>query len=413
MKIKKIIPRARWKFSCWGFKGLSLPLLALAVVFFSGAAATSVFASQDQSKSESGSRVEVRSISDDVYNEFNAARQEPDPQKRAQKLFDFIQKHPKSPLVEQISLADYKNIKVIEDEYADYFAASQAPDPGNRADMLIAFLQKYPQSPLEKNINYDYAGVLKEASQEKKYELLESLAEKWIKTHPKDADAYASVAEAELNLKEYEKCGQSLEALYEMKPSPNLARQILTCYQKADDLDKQTEWATKLFKMPEFDKDYMLRYGYVERFAKENNLPKAAEYAQLTLKSLSLIQSDDAAAQEQVRQLRRVCFHVIGSSLLKKGEFAEAISSFENALRAEKYGDGYYEIAICLDNQKNIERAIVYYAVAELMGGESAPKAKSRLEELYKALHNDTLIGINKVYEKGKQLMAEPDSLTS
>ena len=39
------------------------------------------------------------------------------------------------------------------------------------------------------------------------------------------------------------------------------------------------------------------------------------------------------------------------------------------------------------------------------MGGEEAPRAKSRLEVLYKALHNDTLIGIDKVYKKAKELL--------
>ena len=46
--------------------------------------------------------------------------------------------------------------------------------------------------------------------------------------------------------------------------------------------------------------------------------------------------------------------------------------------------------------------------MAELMGGDQSPKAKARLELLYKALHNDTLIGIDKVYRKAKEALAEP-----
>ena len=42
--------------------------------------------------------------------------------------------------------------------------------------------------------------------------------------------------------------------------------------------------------MPEFADDYMLRFGYVMQFSKKNNLQKAAEYAQLTLKSADLAQ---------------------------------------------------------------------------------------------------------------------------
>jgi tetratricopeptide (TPR) repeat protein len=407
---KKTLPFPGSKVERGRLEVFSLPMLALAVFFFTGDARLQVLAAQDQPKNESGNQVEIRVVSDDEYKAFEAAREETDPQKRAQKLFDFIQKHPKSPLVQQISLADYKNIKVIEDEYAAYFAAKQAPDLEKRADMLIEFVQKHPHSPLEQNIDYDYTEMMKEASQEKKYELLEALADKWLKIYPKDTDAYEFSAEATLNLKEYEKCGESLEELYAMKPSPALARQIYSCYQKADNLPKQTGWAEKLFQMPEFDSDYMLRYGFVVQFAKEDNLAKAAEYAQLTLKSLSLTQSQDAATREKMRQVRRACYHTIGSNLLEKGSFSEAITAFENALKAERYGEGYYKIAVCLDNQREVEKALLYYAVADLMGGEYASKAKSRLEELYRALHNNTLVGIDKVYQRGKELLEEPEN---
>lgn len=78
------------------------------------------------------------------------------------------------------------------------------------------------------------------------------------------------------------------------------------------------------------------------------------------------------------------------------------------ASQIEKYDQGYYEIGLCMDKQKKVDEASLYYAMAELTGGESAPKAKARLEILYKALHNDTLVGINKVYTKAKELLAEP-----
>jgi hypothetical protein len=47
--------------------------------------------------------------------------------------------------------------------------------------------------------------------------------------------------------------------------------------------------------------------------------------------------------------------------------------------------------------------------MAELLGGEDAARAKVRLEVLYRALHNDTLIGIDKVYKKARELLAETD----
>jgi tetratricopeptide (TPR) repeat protein len=363
-KIHTELPLSRMRAICKALPVCFLRISALAAILFAGAAAHRVFAYQGQCK------IDVKFISEAEYNAFDAAKQESDPQKRASKLFDFIQKYPKSPLVEQISLADYANIKVIEDEYAAYYAARQAPDLEKRAAALIEFIQQHPQSSLAGNAEYEYAEMLKTASKEKKYELLESLAGRWLKIRPNDLEAYAFIAQAAMNLQEYEKCGESFEAAYAMKPSPDLARQIHTCYQKAGNVAKQTEWAAKLFKMPEFDNDYMLRYSYVLHFAKDNNLQKAAEYALLTLGSAGLVHAQDANMQEQLRQVRRACYHVIGSNLLEKGNYSEAIAAFEEALKAERYGQGYYKIGLCLDNQKEIEKAMLYYSAAELMGGE-------------------------------------------
>jgi hypothetical protein len=51
---------------------------------------------------------------------------------------------------------------------------------------------------------------------------------------------------------------------------------------------------------------------------------------------------------------------------------------------------------------------MLYYAMAELVDGESGSRAKARLETLYKILHNNTLIGIDKVYQKAKDALAQP-----
>jgi tetratricopeptide (TPR) repeat protein len=89
---------------------------------------------------------------------------------------------------------------------------------------------------------------------------------------------------------------------------------------------------------------------------------------------------------------------------MDKGNYAEAIGAFKRAIEFERYGEGYFIIAQCLE--KEIEEAILHYAKAELTGGEYAPKAKARLEKLYKALHNDTLIGIDKIYKRAKESLA-------
>jgi hypothetical protein len=342
----------------------------------------------------------MKMLNRNEYYAYRAAKREPDSDKRAVLLIEFLRKYPETGLMEN---RDYESIKPLEDQYDAYDAAKQEPDLNRRAALLIEFLRKYPTSALVQNIDYDYVAMLEEASRGNKYDLLESLAENWLKIHPHDKNATRFLAEAAGNLKKYEKCGESFEEVYKMEPSSPVAREIYRCYQKTENLAKQTEWAEKLSKMPEFEDDYMLRFDLVMRYSKGKNLAKAAEYAQLTLKAADLAGQSDTKTNEQLRKVHRACHHVIASNLVEKRNFPEAVFAYKEALKDERYGEGYYGIGLCLDNQREIEEANLYYAMADLMGGETAPKAKARLETLYKALHNNTLVGIDKVYQKAKE----------
>jgi tetratricopeptide (TPR) repeat protein len=385
--------------------GLSLGTLALAAVLFTIAAVNCVSADDAQEKTDSGGHIRIFLVPQEEENAYHAAKSEPDPQKRAQKLFEFIQKYPKSAFIQK---SDYEETKAIKEEYDAYYTVMQEAGIEKRAAMLIEFLQKFPKSAFAADATQEYLRILEDASHGKKYELLDSLAENWLKLHPDDRQTYAFIAEATLNLRKYQRCGECLEEIYRLQPSPNLAREIHSVYQKANNLDKEIEWAGKLFKMPEFADDYMLRYGYVMLFSKSNDIHKAAEYAKLTVKSAEMARPKDAKEPEQLQKVLRACHHIIGIDLFESGNYRDAITAFQKALKYERYPEGYYMIGQCMDEQKEIEKAIDYYAVAELMGGEDAPKARARLEMLYKALHNDTLIGIDKVYRKAKEMLAEP-----
>jgi tetratricopeptide (TPR) repeat protein len=391
----------------WVLPGLILAMLTLAVVLFSGTGIGIALASNALNVSAADGQAQSSYVSEEEENAYRDAKREPDVRKRAEKLYAYAQKYPKSALLQ---LADFDEIKPIEEEYSAYYAASQEPDFEKHAAMQIDFLQRFPKSALVGNVENEFMKLLSESAQAKKYELLDSLAEKWLRLRPNDSQAYAFIAEANINLKRYQRAGESLEALYKLHPSPAVAREIISAYENSGNMEKLVEWGEKLFKMPELADDYMLRYDYMMQFFKRNDLAKAAEYARLTLKSAELAKPKDEAAKEQLDKVHRACHNVIASDLLEKGNYAEAISVYEEAIKDHKYSEGYYRIGQILDKQKDIEKAAQYYAMAELIGGADAGKAKARLEVLYKALHNDTLIGIDKVYKRAKEALAESES---
>jgi len=352
----------------------------------------------------------IYSAGDEEYNVYNSAINESNPQKRAAKLYEFIQKYPRSPFIKLISNENYEGIRLVENELNAYYSAKQEPDIEKRAARLIEFSKKYPTSISREYVENDYTGLLNSLQQDKNYELVYSLGEKWLTTTPNDRTVNAFVGNAAMQLHKYQRCGECLEAVYGSNPSSTLAREIQACYQKANNQQKMIEWAEKLFKMPEFENDYMLRYECALFFYNGRNFPKAINYARLALKSIDSIKQPDKAMREQLQQAHRACHHIIASSLVDTGNFTEAISEYEKAIEVEKYSQGYYGIGFCFDNEKNVEEAMLYYAAAELMDGNTALKAKERLELLYKAIHNDTLVGIDKVYTKAKKLLESQNS---
>ena len=76
--------------------------------------------------------------------------------------------------------------------------------------------------------------------------------------------------------------------------------------------------------------------------------------------------------------------------------------------------EGYYLVAQCQEKMGQTDEAMISYAKAVTVGWELgeraiAPKAEQRLEKLYRAMHNDTLFGIYKIYKKAEESLTEPE----
>jgi len=295
-----------------------------------------------------------------------------------------------------------------EDEYNAYDTAAKEPDIQKRGSMLIAFIQKYPKSKLMSYVDSAYKSLLFESSNNKKYEDLEMLAEQWLKLHPNNFDTIARIAEAAEKLGHDEKCVQCLLELYQMQPTGSMAYNIAHTYKKMKNRAKYLEWTETVFKYPEFEADFMLRLDLVQLYMDSKDLSKASEYARATLKSADSVKEPSTETQRQLRKVRHACYDIVGRNLIEQNKNAEAIKAFLQALKMEKYGEGYYYIALCLRKEEKIDDAMLWYAKAEQQGGEIAPKAKENLEQVYKALHNGNLTGIDKIYRRAKE---QPDTL--
>jgi len=190
--------------------------------------------------------------------------------------------------------------------------------------------------------------------------------------------------------------------VYKIQPSAGLASDIAQAYKTAANKGKYVEWTETALKSPEFETDFKTRIDLLQFYVEEKNPSKAVEYARSALKATDLVKDPSAETKEQLRKVRKACHETVGKILIQQDKFDEAIKAFEQALGVQKSSESYYFIAYCLRMLDKIDDAMLWYARAEQQGGEFASKAKENLEQLYKAMHNNTLIGIEKIYRKAK-----------
>ena len=294
-----------------------------------------------------------------------------------------------------------------EEEYDAYDKAVQEPDLDKRAAELNAFVAKYPKSKLMTYIVTAYQTLMYDYSKNQKYDKLEPAAEQWLRTNPGDLQTMAYIAEAAQKLGHDQKYAEYAELIYAQKSSGNLAYYIAQAYKKIGNDAKYTEWVLKVFTYPEFAGEYGLRYAFVQKYVDQKDYPKATEYAQLTLKSVDVAKKPEATAQaewdKQVLSVKRACQFIIGMNDYQQDKFAEAIASFQTALRAEKFAEGFFYIGLSEWKLNKIDEAMLAFARSEKMGGPLASQAKEHLESLYKSLHNNMTIGIEKVYKKAAE----------
>jgi len=331
----------------------------------------------------------------------------------AAKSQDQAKPKPQKPPAQQVQ---QEQEPYTEEEYDAYEKATKEPDLDKRATMLFAFMEKYPQSKLMSYIDQAYQALAYDYSKNQKWDKLEPLAEQWLKTHPDDLQTIVYIADAAQHLGHDQKFIQYGEKIYAQKPTAGYAYFISRSYKKLENEPKYLEWTEKLFAYPEFAGDFGLRLVFVEKYQKEKKLDKGAEYAQLALKSLEVAKkpdsTPDAKWKEDTTAVRRICHWTIGLNYYEKEKWADAVKSLRDALKVERFAPAYYYIGLCQWKEGKIEEAILSFAKAERLKGEFAAQAKEHLEKLYKSLHNNTLIGIDKVYQKADKELAEEKTKT-
>ncbi|HSW39531.1 MAG TPA: hypothetical protein VLL97_08580 [Acidobacteriota bacterium] len=290
-----------------------------------------------------------------------------------------------------------------EEEYNAWAKADQETYPLRRGELLLEFIKQYPKSTLMPHIEASYATLLFEIFEAGQYAELEILAEKWLERNPKDMQLLAYLAQATEKLGKLEECIGYLQRIFELEPKGAIALQIARMAHKLGKTDMYLQWAGKLLKHPEFENDVPLRFELMQFYISKNDMAKATEYAREVIRAAGTISKPDAKTEKFMRVALRQSHNVIGVSYFNQENFREAIKAFQQAISAERYGEGFFWIGMSQWELREVDDAMVSLAKAELLGGDIGVRAKDRLEQLYRGMHNQTLVGIDKIYRKARE----------
>ena len=309
--------------------------------------------------------------------------------------------------------ADEEDVGYTEEEYEAWNAADKEPDILKCGTMLIEFMHENPQSKLSPYAEGSYMRLLNRCVEEKNYQELETLAEQWNTFKPGDDNMVRMIAGAARELKHTEKYIWALEEMYKKAPQLDLAKELAGLYKDEKNDAKYIEWTEVILKEPDGASDFLRHYELYNYYLGKKDDAKSTQYAQSTLKAIEQAKNPPADAAKVIPDIRYALNHSIGVTHYTNKRYDDAISYFTRALRDKKYSNGYYLIGNCLWEQKKILNARMAFAKAQLLGESAqasaedksiAPKAKDRMEQLHKALQNDTLVGIDRQYKRAQEM---------
>jgi hypothetical protein len=292
-----------------------------------------------------------------------------------------------------------------EEEYDAYEKADKETDVDKKIQLLAAFVEKYPKSKLMPYIDRSYQGLMYDFNKNQNWAKLGPMAEIWLKSHPDDLQAIDYIAASAYNTGQYQKFVDYGLKVFAAKPTKEYTYFLAQSYKKLNNEAKYLEWTEKSFTY--FPDDFSIRMIFVDKYMKEKNFAKASEYAQLALKALDQAKKPEATSeaewQKYVKETRRSAHYIMGVNAYDNEKFPQAIKELEATLAVDKrFGPAYYYIGLSQWKLGKVEEAIESFAKSSLLKGETQAPAKEHLEKLYKGLHNNTTIGIEKVFRRNE-----------
>jgi tetratricopeptide (TPR) repeat protein len=323
-------------------------------------------------------------------------------------------------------LSDFQNNK----DYKQYEEIKKEADIQKRADLLLNFVKEHP---ITRSLFYfatDYQEAIKAQLGKKDWTKAISMVEAFTAVLPTDkmiTDAQIPVGVEEFQKQQlqpiklqlqklqlaiyYEsknlpKAAEAQEALYAAAPDSAGLQFLANIYLEMKNYDKYLPLAQKI--MAENPMEQPLGYGtalQIVQVCLQKQPPDVAMATDLLTKVMN-VYGDKVPPNMQEAQwnpTRAFAYGVIAQGVYAKKDYVNAQALYEKVAKFDsKRDDAYYYIGMSKWQNKDQDGAVEAFAKCVALNKPTATKAKTYLDQLYKAKHNDTLDGLDAVMAKAK-----------
>lgn len=309
---------------------------------------------------------------------------------------------------------DEQETPYTEEEYAAYKAATTDPDLAKRQTLMIQFMTDNPESKLNPYIVTAYQQLLREYFSKNQYGPLAAAAEQYLAYDPNDLVSIAMASEGYRNLGNHEKYVVFGQKVFANTPSGGDAYRLTKSFEALKKDDEYIKWANKTMELlptssPAY---YSINLELLSRmtrmYMEKRQMAKAVSTAQKLLPILSKApKPEKASAAEWKRFIRGEANHawsLIGEWNYNREKWQASMKAYKRSIAYVRKSDlAYYRIGLCYWKLQDVDNAIDNFALAYVLNGQMKKNAYGYLEQLYKALHNNTTVGMDKVINRARK----------
>jgi tetratricopeptide (TPR) repeat protein len=296
------------------------------------------------------------------------------------------------------------------EEYSAYQAVTGEPDPLKKMELILKFFKTYPKSALAQHVTADFQAMLKILQDGKRWSQSVTVGRQFLTVVPGDTYTIALLATAYSETKDYKQFVVFGETVYKASPSGNLAYAMAKAYQNIGNNAKFAEWAEKTVSQIPDNYEMFLELAKIYADVKRN--AEAEKYAKQCLKVILAAAKPEQSTEKDWTAYKNhalmASYYIIGNIAYEKQDYANAVTNLENSVKINPRNDmAYYFLGQCYWQSRNTNMALKNFAKASLLNGNAAQPAKMQLENMWKASHQGSLTGLDRVIAAAKAELAQ------